>query len=217
VLYRVIKGEYFGVGSDTLIPGGGIQVYHREQYSEEACDNLIQGVWEPDNEGEKIMITEVANEGDGRTITHQIQEWSCFTVRTVWRELHPPNTDDVVVGDILEVEHEEKPNTMTIKINYGEETFEMVALVRPLEELFKLLRAEFGWQEKWEFYFEKDGKRATYDQVLPGSSWNLKASKGEIEWPELGIQERRIGHEFHIQMGGKSSNMFMNRLREISN
>jgi hypothetical protein len=178
VLYRVIEGDRFGIGQDTPLFGEEIQVLHHEDFDEDASDHLVRGVCVIDEDGAKVQTSAISYEGDGATIKAQLQEGSCYSVRTVWRGLHPLKAEDIAIGAVLDIEYEEKPKTMTIKFNSEEEPFYMVTLARPLEELFQMLRVEFGRPSYWELYFERDGKRMTYDQTLAGSTWVLKAIQG---------------------------------------
>jgi hypothetical protein len=177
LFYETPEGR-IGIGADQELMGGKVSVYHYDEMEEEERENLVRGIW-VEEDGEIGETESNTYEGTGREIKAQIQEWSCYTVKRIWRGLHPLGDDDFATGETLDVEYEKKPRTMQIHLD-SEARKPCETLVRPLKELFNLFRAEYGWAQQRELMMLKEKKRLTSTTVLEGSSLVLRGIDGRI-------------------------------------
>jgi hypothetical protein len=176
ISYPEVGEDRIGVGLDQKLNGGRILVYCQEDLSPEERCNQVRGVWieHEDSTGEETVIVD---QGTGSEIKAQIQDMSCYEVKRLWRGLFPLGDDETAIGETLDVEFEETAGEVTIKLDseYGPS---ITTFVRPLEVLFDLLKAEFGWDNRVELFLGGGKERITYEQDLRGSTLILKGIMG---------------------------------------
>jgi hypothetical protein len=208
ILYREIGTDKIGIGMDQRMNGGKVSVYHREDLSAHDCFNRVIGVW-IEQEGMMGETTADANEGTGSEIKAQLQELICFTVKRLWRGLYPLDDDETAVGETLDVEYEEKSGEVTIKLD-SEKGTSITTFVRPLETLFDLLKAEFGWDNRVELHLVDGKKRIDYKHILKGSTLILKGLLGR----ERMVRATYPGEREQIQIPYENGREILEHIQE---
>jgi hypothetical protein len=152
---RHINGEKRIILPEEFIQAGIVYVHQAKDFGEDLHRVTIRGVIDSvygDGLPQEISLgAKTLSE-----IRDYIETLSSWSVRNIWNGLFPLEDEDAWLGGaIVDVEYDQEPNTMGIRLGSKMETF-IDTLIRPLDELFEWIRQCYGLKTGQELVLLKE-------------------------------------------------------------
>jgi hypothetical protein len=204
VFYREIGEKRVYLDPEETVRGGLI---YPEDGNEamNRLPNTVTGVLDEDDDGDLTSNTYSLPPGTCAEIIEKLNSVGGLRVKALWQGLHRLREDRWCSGLELDAEYESERSKMRISVNEMDEREDWKVLVLPLEELFVLFRAEYGWGPERELVLlNEDGSEVTGRQELAGAHLILRGAGGERHVCGCDSRIKRVGGRIGRRSGLRS-------------